>query len=151
MMHPPNSPATQRAISQSPVSHERWQSRNAEAGAKLNRRCALVVDDEEDSREALAILLRWVGYDVHLAADGEAALDTAARYLPEVIFLDIGMPGMSGYEVCGEMRRSPLLRDARIFALSGFTGETHDTRCSEAGFTAQITKPINPTLLEDLA
>ena len=117
----------------------------------LNNRCALVVDDETDSREALVILLRWMGYDVHAAADGGEALEAAREFLPRLIFLDIGMPGRNGYEVCRELRQSPLLSEARIFAVSGFSGEPHDTRCSEAGFTARITKPIDPAILQQIA
>jgi CheY-like chemotaxis protein len=111
---------------------------------------ALVVDDDRDSREALEILLTWAGYEVTTADHGAEALRTAWCFLPQVIFLDIGMPGMSGYEVCRKLRTSAAFRDARIYALSGFAGSEHDTRCSEAGFTAQFTKPIDPTMLKRL-
>jgi CheY-like chemotaxis protein len=117
----------------------------------LRRNIALVVDDERDSRDALAILLRMEGLVVHVAADGDEALRFAREYLPDLIFLDIGMPGRTGYEVCRELRQSSAFESARIFALSGFSGETHFTRCSEAGFTACFTKPMDPSVLQRLA
>lgn len=130
----------------------RWQT---QAGIRdrgsLNRRCALVADDEADSREAVAVLLRWCGYDVKLAADGEEALEIAKDYRPELIFLDIAMPRCDGYEVCRRLRQSPELAHARIIAVSGRSGEAHDARCSEAGFTAQMSKPIEPSSLESFA
>jgi CheY-like chemotaxis protein len=130
----------------------RWQT---EMGfrdrGRLNRLCALVADDDADSRDALALLLRWCGYDVKLAADGDEALAIAEQYRPELIFLDIGMPGRDGYEVCRRLRQSPEFAHARIVAASGYTGEMHDTRCSEAGFTAQMSKPIDPAALDRFA
>jgi CheY-like chemotaxis protein len=117
----------------------------------LRNKIALVVDDEQDSRDALAILLRMEGLVVHAAADGDEGLRFAREYLPELIFLDIGMPGRTGYEVCRELRQSSAFEATRIFALSGFSGETHVTRCSEAGFTACFTKPMDPSVLQRLA
>jgi CheY-like chemotaxis protein len=116
----------------------------------LDRSHALVVDDDQDSREALAILLTWAGYDVVTADNGADALSKAQSFRPQVIFLDIGMPEMSGYEVCRKLRTSMTFQDARIYALSGFTGAEHDTRCSEAGFTGQFTKPIDPAVIPRL-
>lgn len=91
----------------------------------LNRLCALLADDEADSREVLALLLRWCGYDVKLAVDGEEALERAKQHRPELIFLDIGMPRRDGYEVCRRLRQSPEFAHARIVAVSGYSGEMH--------------------------
>lgn len=130
----------------------RWQAHAGVQGrGSLNRLCALVADDEADSREAVAVLLRWCGYDVKLAADGEQALQIAKDYRPELIFLDIGMPIRDGYEVCRRLRQSPEFAHARIVAVSGYSGEAHDVRCSEAGFTAQMPKPLEPAVLEKFA
>lgn len=137
-------------LSAAPGDANRWQSHTrSDDGLSLNQRSALVADDDADSREALALLLRWCGYDVHLASDGQQALDVAAEYRPELIFLDIGMPYKDGYEVCKRLRRRPEFEHARIVAVSGFSGETHNTRCSEAGFTAQMAKPLDPVALEE--
>jgi CheY-like chemotaxis protein len=130
---------------------DQWQL-SARKGSRsgLNRRCTLVVDDEADSREALAILLSWAGHDVHVASDGAEALKAAQQYLPELIFLDIGMPSLDGYELCRRLRASPIFSHARIYALSGFSGVLHDMRCSAAGFTGQLTKPLDPARLQQL-
>lgn len=130
----------------------RWQTQAAfRDQSSLNRLCALAADDEADSREAIAVLLRWCGYDVKLAADGEQALEIAKQYRPALIFLDIGMPRLDGYEVCRRLRQTPEFAHARIIAMSGYSGETHDRRCFEVGFTAQMPKPIDPAALERLA
>jgi CheY-like chemotaxis protein len=114
------------------------------------RGCALVVDDDADSREVLAILLRQRGFDVHTASNAAGALQVARAHLPEVIFLDIGMPSVSGYEVCRELRKMWPLHESSIYAVSGFSGRHHDELCSEAGFTAHFTKPLDPKLLSTL-
>jgi CheY-like chemotaxis protein len=118
---------------------------------RLNRRSVLIADDQADSIEALAILLEWSGHEVHLARDGKDAMQAAREYRPELIFLDIAMPELNGYEVCRRLRAMPEFADARIYAITAFTGEPHDTRRNEAGFTGQLTKPIDPIALEQLA
>jgi CheY-like chemotaxis protein len=127
----------------------RWQSSmRIDSATKLNRRCVLVTDDDRDSREALAMLLNWSELEVHVASNGAEALLSAAQYLPRLILLDIGMPHLNGYEVCRRLRLSPPFQHASIFALSAFSGELHDTRCAEAGFTGQLAKPFDPAALE---
>lgn len=111
---------------------------------------ALVIDDDADSRDALEMILTWAGYDVQTARSGVEGLRAAGSFLPQLIFLDISMPEMSGYEVCSKLRRGELFRDTRIYALSALTGDQHDTRCSEAGFTAQFIKPFDPGVLDRL-
>jgi CheY-like chemotaxis protein len=113
-------------------------------------RCAVVVDDEADGRDALAILLTWAGYEVHVARSGSEAITTAKELLPQLISLDIGMPGLDGYEVCRALRADPVFSAARIYALSGFSGALHSARCVEAGFTALLTKPLDPNVLAAL-
>ena len=127
----------------------RWQQHQATFGtdAPPRRRRALIVDDDRDTRETLAILLTWAGHDVQEAADGVEALRLAEQFRPDVVFLDIGMPRLNGYEVCRGLRQSPALRHARIFALSGISGAEHDALCDEAGFSARLTKPVDPAAL----
>jgi CheY-like chemotaxis protein len=93
----------------------------------VGRRLALVVDDDRDTRETLAILLRWAGHEVRTAADGPEALIVARDFHPDVVFLDIGMPRLDGYEVCRQLRRSPAFEHAHIFALSGRSGSDHES------------------------
>jgi CheY-like chemotaxis protein len=117
---------------------------------RLARRSVLIADDQIDSVEALTILLEWSGHEVHVALNGKDAVLAARQYRPELIFLDISMPELNGYEVCRRLRTMPEFADARIYAITAFTGEPHQTRRDEAGFTGQLTKPIDIGALETL-
>jgi signal transduction histidine kinase/CheY-like chemotaxis protein len=111
-------------------------------------RRVLVVDDNEDSAGALALLLRHQGHVVETAADGEAAVATAERFRPEVVLLDIGMPKLNGYEVCRRLRQQPWGKQMRIVAQTGW-GQAEDRRRSrEAGFDGHIVKPLDPAALD---
>lgn len=117
---------------------------------RLERHSVLIADDQVDSVEALALYLEWSGHEVHIALDGNDAMLAAHRYQPDLIFLDIAMPGLDGYEVCRRLRRKPEFAEIRIYAISAFSGEPHNTRCGEAGFTGQLGKPIDPVALQNL-
>jgi CheY-like chemotaxis protein len=117
---------------------------------RLTRRSVLIADDQIDSVEALTILLEWSGHEVHVALNGKDAVLAARQYHPELIFLDIAMPELNGYEVCRRLRTMQEFADARIYAITAFTGEPHQTRRNEAGFTGQLTKPIDIGALETL-
>jgi CheY-like chemotaxis protein len=105
----------------------------------------LVVDDDADAREMFALVLEMAGHTVRTANDGEEALAVAEAFGPDVIFLDIEMPKANGYTACHNLRRSPALLKARIYAVSGVTGAAHDRRCGEAGFDGQVSKPADPS------
>lgn len=117
---------------------------------RLTRRSVLIADDQVDSVEALTILLEWSGHEVHVALNGRDAVLAARQYHPELIFLDIAMPQLNGYEVCRRLRAMPEFVDVRIYAITAFTGEPHQTRREAAGFTGQLTKPIDIDALETL-
>jgi CheY-like chemotaxis protein len=110
----------------------------------------LVVDDNVDAAESLAALLRVWGHDVQMVHDGPAALEVAPAFVPSLIFLDVGMPGMDGYAVARRLRRMPALEDARLIALTGFGGEHDRHRANEAGFDRHVTKPADPAILRTL-
>ena len=114
------------------------------------RRRVLVVDDVEASASTLSLLLQSIGHDTRLALDGIAAIAVARAYLPEVILLDIAMPGMNGYEVARRLRGEPGLEGVRIIALTGFGQEEDQKRASEAGFDHHLVKPCNVDQLEAL-
>ena len=107
----------------------------------------LVVDDNVDAATSLALLLKLDGHDVKLAHDGPAALAAARSFNPQVVLLDIGLPGMSGYEVARELRRDAAFADATLIALTGY-GQAEDRRKSKtAGFDHHLTKPIDDEAL----
>jgi len=114
------------------------------------RRRVLVVDDNVDAAESLAVLLRLAGQDVRVRHDGAAALDAARADRPDVIFLDIGMPGMDGYEVARRLRGDPALRGAVLVALTGWGQEEDRRRSREAGFDHHIVKPVEPDAVQSL-
>lgn len=101
----------------------------------------LVVDDNADAAESLAVLLRLEGHQVEVAHNGTDALCLAARTTPTIVLLDIGLPGMDGYEVCRRLRETGL-GDARIIAMTGYGQERDRRRSAEAGFDAHTVKPV---------
>jgi CheY-like chemotaxis protein len=116
----------------------------------LDPRSVLVVDDNRDAATSLSMLLELSGHSVHTAYDGAAALEAAELHRPEIVLLDIGLPGMTGYEVCRRLRQRPSGRDAVIIALTGW-GQDADRRMSaEAGFDGHLVKPVDYTTLVDM-
>lgn len=110
-------------------------------------RRVLVVDDNLDAREALRFLLEDEGHDVATAADGPQALEQARSFVPEIVLLDIGLPGMDGYEVARRLRSVPECADAVIVAVSGYGQAEDRARSSTAGFDDHLLKPVAPDLL----
>jgi two-component system, chemotaxis family, CheB/CheR fusion protein len=108
------------------------------------RRRILVVDDHEDSVTMLAALLRSKGYEVATARNGTGALEIATKFLPEIIILDIGLPGIDGYEVARRFRNLPLTARTLIIALSGYGTRQDQARTHEAGFDYHLIKPVAP-------
>jgi signal transduction histidine kinase len=110
--------------------------------ASVTARRILVADDNRDALDSLAELLMMAGHETHKAADGIQALEAADRLRPDLVVLDIGMPGMDGYEVARRIRSLPWGRDAMLVALTGW-GQDSDRKCSsEAGFDAHWVKPL---------
>jgi DNA-binding response OmpR family regulator len=102
---------------------------------------ALVVDDAREFRELVGTLLRHEGFAVELAADGAEAIETARRFVPEVVVLDIGLPGMDGVEVC---RRLRTFTDAYIVMLTGRQEEVDKLIGLSVGADDYVTKPFSP-------
>lgn len=110
----------------------------------------LVVDDNRAAADTFALLLRVNGHDVRTAYDGPEALETAAAFLPEVVFADIGLPGMDGYELARNLRALPGLTGTALVALTGYGLEEDRRRSRAAGFDHHIIKPIEPEALPAL-
>jgi two-component system, chemotaxis family, CheB/CheR fusion protein len=104
----------------------------------------LVVDDCPDSRTGLRHLLRWWGHEVDEAADGPAALSLAASLRPDVVLLDIGLPGMDGYEVARQLRALPGLEKTLLVAMTDFGQPDAVKDCFRAGCDAHLLKPSEP-------
>jgi CheY-like chemotaxis protein len=110
----------------------------------------LVCDDNEDAADSLGTLLRLRGHQVNVCYNGPEALAAAEPFQPDVVLLDIGLPGgMDGYEVARRLQ-SDGARTATLVALTGFGQEDDRRRSSEAGFQAHLVKPVEPRVLEDL-
>jgi CheY-like chemotaxis protein len=109
----------------------------------------LVVDDHPDSAEGMARLLRRSGHEVDVALDGKTALQRARAKQPDVVLLDICMPGMSGYEVASQLR-ALFHNKVRLVAITALGSEKDRKRCLEAGFDLQLVKPVDPTEVRNL-
>ena len=103
----------------------------------------LVVDDNTDAADTLASLLAAIGHSTVVAHNGEQALREARRLRPDVVFIDIGMLGMDGYDTARALRQMPGLERIRLVALTGWGAETDRIRSREAGFDEHLTKPAN--------
>src|SRR5579883_2100153 len=110
----------------------------------------LVVDDNQDAADSLATLLRLQGPEVRVAYSGMAAVEMTKTYTPDVVFLDIGMPGMDGYEVARRLRQTPGLGKTLLAALTGWGQQEDRRRTAEAGFDHHLVKPPEPKALERL-
>jgi two-component system CheB/CheR fusion protein len=102
-----------------------------------------VAEDHPDSAQCLERLLRSWRHDVRVADSGPAALMAASEFLPDVVLLDIGLPGMDGYEVARNLRRQAVFNDTLLFALTGYGREEDRQRAVDAGFDDHLTKPVN--------
>lgn len=107
----------------------------------------LVVDDNKDAAESMATLLELWGHEVKRTYDGTRALAMGIDYRPEVIFLDIGLPGMDGYEVAGRLREMPETARAVLVAVTGYGQEEDRRRSRRAGFDHHLVKPVAPETL----
>jgi PAS domain S-box-containing protein len=110
----------------------------------------LVVDDHQDSTDSLALFLRLRGHEVRTAHDGPSALEEIERYHPDVVFLDLGLPGMSGYDVARRVRTMNELDPLRLVALSGYGTDGDRQKTREAGFDLHLAKPVDPGALDAL-
>jgi signal transduction histidine kinase/CheY-like chemotaxis protein len=116
----------------------------------LPSRKILIVDDSRDGGESLAMLLRVLGAEVALAHSGRAALDCINSFRPDVVLLDIGMPGMDGYEVARRIRANPKNRDISLIALTGWGQDEDRQRSTAAGFNHHLVKPADIDQLRQL-
>jgi CheY-like chemotaxis protein len=120
------------------------------ANGKAHQRRLILVDDNVDAVESLALVLTADGHEVRTAYDGETALRIAEAFRPELIILDIGLPGMDGYEVARRVRAHPDLRGAVLVALTGYGQPADRNRARAAGFDHHFIKPADFASLQKL-
>jgi CheY-like chemotaxis protein len=116
--------------------------------AKAPPRRVLIVDDNEDAANSLALILELGGHETACVYSAMDALQRAAGFRPDVVLLDIGLPGMDGYEVAQKMRELPGLRDIRLVAVTGYGRSDDRIRARDAGFDDHLTKPVEYAVLE---
>lgn len=110
----------------------------------------LVVDDNRDAADSLAVLLDAWGHDCQVNYDGASALQRARDYRPDCVLLDISMPGMDGYTVARRLRQEPELARIKLVALTAYSDETHSRRIQKAGFDHHVVKPADTDELQRL-
>ena len=110
----------------------------------------LVVDDNCDSADTLALLLELMGHETRTANDGPAALEVAEAFRPEAVLLDIGLPRLDGYEVCRRMRQRDWGSQCLLVALTGWSSPEDQQRAREAGFDRHLVKPVEEPLLRQV-
>jgi two-component system CheB/CheR fusion protein len=110
----------------------------------------LVVEDNLDSVHTLAYLLSDMGHIVEYAINGYVALDVARRFRADFVLLDLGLPGLDGFEVCRQIRRDRQLRFCRVVALTAFSQDDYRERARVAGCERYLVKPVETKVLADL-
>jgi CheY-like chemotaxis protein len=110
----------------------------------------LVIEDHIDSARSLAFLLADMGHEVEYAINGYVGLDMALRLLPDFVLLDIGLPGMDGFEVCRRIKSKPALERTRVIALTAWAQEEYRVRSKAVGCELHLVKPVPMQVLEDL-
>jgi DNA-binding response OmpR family regulator len=110
----------------------------------------LIVDDNQDTAISLARLMSIAGHKTHLAFDGLTAISVADTFDPDVVLLDIGLPGMSGFDVCISIRSLPRGKDIAIFAVTGWGNTTDRIKSHDVGFDEHLVKPVRFEGLERL-
>jgi signal transduction histidine kinase/ActR/RegA family two-component response regulator len=125
------------------IAHSNNEGKSSGSGIKR----ILVVDDNVDAAETLSLLLQGLGYTTCVVCDATKALDAALHFLPEVAFLDLGMPGLNGFDLACQLRKQTALAGLALIALSGWGTEEDRARGRGAGFDHHLTKPV---LLEDI-
>ena len=131
------------------------QAAEAEAGAPAGRRAGLrrrilVVDDNRDAAASMAMMLQLLGDEVRTAHDGEAALEAAEAFRPDVVLMDMGMPRLNGYDATRRLRERPWGREMAVIALTGWGQESDRLRSKEAGCDGHLVKPVSLADLENL-
>jgi CheY-like chemotaxis protein len=110
----------------------------------------LIIEDNLDSVHALALLVADMGHTVEYAINGYVGLEVARRFRPDILLLDIGLPGLSGYEVCTRMKKDADLRQIRVVVVTAFAQDEYRLKSMEAGCELHLVKPVPIWVLEEV-
>ena len=110
----------------------------------------VVVDDNRDAALSLAMLMELTGHEVRVAHDGEAAIRLAEQFRPQAMLVDLGMPGVDGYEACRRIRNTAWGQGMRMIAVTGWGQDEDRRRSAMAGFDGHLVKPVHPETLAKL-
>ncbi|HMA91062.1 MAG TPA: ATP-binding protein, partial [Polyangiaceae bacterium] len=127
-----------------------WRSSSSLPAARCVPRRVLVIEDNEDAADTLREALEFSENKVEVAYNGQDGIQKAKEFLPDVVFCDIGLPGMSGYEVAAELRRDDRFREAHLVALTGYALPEDRRRAAEAGFDDHLPKPSSVQAIQSL-
>lgn len=114
------------------------------------RQRLMVIDDNKDAAESMSMLFELWGHEVLCTYDGRAALEAAAKYRPDAVFLDIGLPGMDGYEIAERLREIPESSRTVLVAITGYGQDEDRRRSREVGIDHHLVKPVAPETLHKL-
>jgi PAS domain S-box-containing protein len=137
-------------IPASPVQVAEESNNNDDPEIKPSGARVLVIDDNVDSARTLGWMLELQGHEVQLAFNGKDAIAEAERFQPLIVMMDIGLPGITGYELCPLIRKIPGMKDATFIAQTGWGQEKHRRQSKEAGFDHHLIKPVEINQLEQL-
>ncbi len=123
---------------------------NESASKQSHHYRILVVDDNEGCAKMLMWTMEMLGHDAQFALSGQTAIELAKSFRPEIVLLDIGMPGMNGYETCEAMNKEPGLENTIFIAQTGWGQKEHQERSKKSGFHHHLVKPINIEALKNI-
>jgi CheY-like chemotaxis protein len=113
-------------------------------------RRVLIVEDNLDTVHSMVWLLRQDGHEVQYAINGYAALDIAKRFRPDIVLLDLGLPGLNGFDVCVRLKGEPGLEHTRFIAVTAYAHDEHRVRSRAVGCDLHVIKPVSPEQLRNL-
>jgi CheY-like chemotaxis protein len=125
-------------------------SRTAAVKTTTAPKRVLIVEDNLDSVHALALLVADMGHTVEYAINGYVGLEVARRFRPDIVLLDIGLPGLNGYEVCSRMKKDPELKQIRVVVVTAFAQDEYRVKSMEAGCELHLVKPVPIWVLEEI-
>jgi CheY-like chemotaxis protein len=133
-----------------PLSQRPVEARSMPSDAQHVTSRVLIVDDNQDAASSMAMLVEALGGIARTAYDAMSGLDALAEFRPDVVVLDIGMPGIDGYEMCQRIRMRPSGRHVVVIALTGWGHPQDRQRALDVGFDAHLTKPVDPAAFQEL-